>query len=174
MSRRGVKGVNFHGVGTAAPYSAIHYPNSTSDTPAVRPMYYGLLAFSELISEQALWLDITIRHSGFPLIGSSSYVHAVTAQDRTTKVVVIAKETHPSSKNIPIDVAIHRQGPLRCPNFTTASLVRLTSSTGFTATSGISWAGQTFDGTANGNPIGKRRSEVVHVQSNGSEQQMSQ
>eukprot|EP00041_Stephanoeca_diplocostata_P032809 m.1062510 g.1062510 ORF g.1062510 m.1062510 type:complete len:503 (-) comp24215_c0_seq18:1654-3162(-) len=60
LSKTGVRGMNFHG-GPAGPYSAIAF--SANGTVDVRPLYYGLLAFTELTCNHSHWVSATVSNS---------------------------------------------------------------------------------------------------------------
>uniref|UniRef100_A0A7S0P2X5 Beta-glucuronidase C-terminal domain-containing protein n=1 Tax=Calcidiscus leptoporus TaxID=127549 RepID=A0A7S0P2X5_9EUKA len=164
LSKRGIAGVNFHGLGSTAPYSPISYHNVTDpfDPPAVRPLFYGLLAFNEFTANGSSWRDATVDYQGFREWTPASTAHAVTDRNGVTRVAIIAKD---GDVQQPVNVTVR----IPCMNASvclrrgcTASLVRLVArSGGLTAKDGLSFADQTYDGSRDGSPAGIRQSEPV-------------
>merc|ERR1712232_417761 len=68
LSQHGVSGANFHG-GPMAAYDPISYEKDIGAPPIVRPMYYGMWMFSELVAGAARWHEVSLRRHGFPLRG---------------------------------------------------------------------------------------------------------
>jgi hypothetical protein len=64
VSQGGVVGMNFHGGSTGA-YPPIAY-DSTTGALEVRPLYYGLRLFSELVANHSRWLNADGVSSGWP------------------------------------------------------------------------------------------------------------
>ena len=61
-SKSGAAAMNFHG-GPHGPYAAVSFASSTA-APVMNPMYYGLLAFSELVGNYSRWLPLNITGGG--------------------------------------------------------------------------------------------------------------
>jgi hypothetical protein len=51
--------MNFHG-GPGGPYSAVDFQSTHPGVPLVNPMYYGLIAFTELAANYSQWLPLTL------------------------------------------------------------------------------------------------------------------
>ena len=68
LSKGGVSGMNFHG-GPGGSYPPIAFENGELQT---RPLWYGMLAFSELAANHSRWLESTASSSGMPSGGDPS------------------------------------------------------------------------------------------------------
>jgi hypothetical protein len=64
MSKAGVAGMNFHG-GPRGTYPAVAFDSKTGALE-VRPLYYGLLQFSELVANYSSWLATNTTFSSSP------------------------------------------------------------------------------------------------------------
>ncbi|KAK3248317.1 hypothetical protein CYMTET_42214 [Cymbomonas tetramitiformis] len=178
MSKAGVTGVNFHssfhgGSNTPCSLTSPFCLNQTSGVPDVRPLYYGLLLFTELVSNRSVWLEAAVRHKGFPLLGSNSYVHAVQDDNHIIRVAVIVKETHHDIAHLYVNVEVTRPIPNASAWCTTATAARLTTASGatnLTARNGILWAGMSFDNSKDGRPTGARAEDAVEVTTTTNEQ----
>jgi hypothetical protein len=43
------------------PYAAVAFEDAAPTTPVVHPLYYGLLAFTELTANAATWLPVSLN-----------------------------------------------------------------------------------------------------------------
>ena len=73
LSKGGVSGMNFHG-GPGGSYPPIAFDNGVLQT---RPLWYGMLAFSELAANHSRWLESTASSSGMPSGGDPSCARGV-------------------------------------------------------------------------------------------------
>lgn len=172
MSQVGAAGVNFHGTGfngDARPYYA-PYIFASNGTPLVRPLYYGLLTYAELVAGVGTtWLSTSVRHvSGYPAFPSTAAHATVAANGKVVRLTIASKETHGAAAYLPanVTVVLGSDLPPACPGKPSliASLVRLQNGNGsLGATANLTYAGQTFDGSRNGLPIGQRVTERVPV-----------
>jgi hypothetical protein len=135
----GVAGVNIHSGGTLAgalPYD-IAYLNSSGSTTVYAP-YYGLLFFAQAIQNGAQPVPVTITKST-----GNVKIWATIDSSNVVRVVVLEKDTDGISNSRTVALTLG-------PSYTAAgTLTTMTAST-VSATSGITIAGQTFDGTTNG------------------------
>ena len=67
-SKHGAEGMQFHG-GPHGPYAAISFSGPHPGVPSMHPLYYGLLAFSELVGDYSKWLETSIAPSETPSDG---------------------------------------------------------------------------------------------------------
>lgn len=143
LANAGLDGINFHNV-RVNPYSVIKEdvdkktgkPNAiTANAP-----YYGLLVFVEATAHEARLVPI-------PSAGKVKLWATVDKQG-TRRVIAINKSLDASA-----DLT------LRTP-CKQATLKRLEAPS-HEATSGIHYAGQTFDGSTNGDPIGDLKGETI-------------
>jgi Glycosyl hydrolase family 79 C-terminal beta domain len=156
----GAVGVNFHS-GTGAPYTPFRFlvrpvRTGTGDnwgsvfTPTVNPLYYGMLLFNQATANSAQLLPVNTNALG------NIKVWATLDAQKVVRVVLLNKDTVLGGK------ARIQLSSLR----TIGTLTRLRAPT-VDATGGVTLAGQTFDGTVDGLPIGPYTSEQVMPQ-NGS------
>ncbi len=111
---------------------------------AVRPLYYGLLFFSRAAGNNAKLL---------PVSTTTSYNVKIWATlDATGKahVVIINKELSQTG-----DVQFTLDG------FTGGTVTQLSAPGGYLATSGVTFGGQTFDGSVNGAPVGSLTTQAL-------------
>merc|ERR1712224_764827 len=147
-----------------ASYDPISYKEDIGAPPIVRPMYYGMWMFSELVAGAARWHEVSLHRHGFPLQGGNSAVH-VTSSNGTLRVLVVAKEVAPHEKT-PIEITVSIPAHLMVPGNASAMLFRLESAAGgLLAKDGLRFAEQTFDGSIDGLPAGERKGEVVSLHS---------
>ena len=82
-----------------------------------------------------------------------------------TRVVVVAKEDAPSGERVSVALRCRARA---CGAWAAAEVVRLEAPEGaLDARDGVTWAGQTFDGTVDGAPSGERTSEPLEITSRG-------
>jgi hypothetical protein len=133
----GMDGVNWHsGQGTQYQLFQFH-PQTTNGMTTftvsqVAPLYYGLLVFSQMAGNNAQLLPVststTANVSIWATVDSNSAAH----------VVVLNKDEQATG-----DVQI------TLPGYTTGT-VRYLTAANYSATNGVTFAGQTFDGTPDG------------------------
>ncbi len=144
----GVDGVNWH-CGSSSVYDAFRISVKTSGAQnayvltSVRPLYYGLLLFQAATGNEARLLPLTLKtHSDL------SAWATVDASGKRCLVIINKDEVSTGAA----DVAI--------PGYTHANIYRLTAPS-YQATSGVTFAGQTFDGSTDGTIQGKQVVETV-------------
>jgi hypothetical protein len=154
MAAVGVRGMQFHTTsgGFYSPFKFIKSTNSSKHsvyTPVVYPLYYGMLLFAQATANSSRLLPVSVQSAG------NVKVWATIDNQNVVRVLVINKDLS-ASGNAKIQLSSQHSS---------ASLVRLTASRA-SATTGITLAGQTFDGTIDGNPVGTYANSVV-TPSNG-------
>lgn len=162
----GIARWNAHGGGSGsiASYSPIGYPNASSsdDVPSVRPLYYGMWAFTAATRRYARVLNASLA---FNPPAAAGYVSAWVVTDAAgeTRVTIIHKDGNASA---PATVTVVPPNPLTGA----ATLVRLVAapgSGGIHASHNITFRGQTFDGSTDGLPLGPQVSENVPANAAG-------
>jgi hypothetical protein len=147
MSAVGASGVNFHNSGNAADsVFTFDLQGSGGDTvyvPHVQPLYYGMLLFAQATAWQGRPLPLSMTTS------ANLKAWAFLDANGAVRVAVINKDT------IAAGVVT-----FQLPGRGAGSLSRLLAP-GLTATNGITCAGQTFDGTTDGLPLGTPFTEAV-------------
>lgn len=152
MAAAGVTRWNFHGC-TQGAYTAIAYNTSAGapDVPEVRPLFYGMWAMTMMAARNAIVTQQSVVTTN-PLVR----VWSVADVDGMTRIVVIHKDPNATS------LATVTVTPANGAAFGTAQLYRMQpASGGVFAKVGISFAGQTFDGSQDGLPLGTRTPEAV-------------
>jgi len=134
---KGMDGVNWHsGQGTAYQLYLFHSEvvNNTNvfNITQVAPLYYGLLAFSQVAGNGAKLLPVTTTTS------ANLSIWATVDGDSTTHVAVINKDENAAG-----------QVQITLPGYTTGTLRYLAAAI-YTATNGVTLGGQTFDGSPDG------------------------
>jgi len=144
----GGKGMNFHGGGTG-PYTAIGYKSQATTVPEVRPLYYAMWFFSNIARTQA-------RITEPQVTSSNKMIKIWSTEDAKgiTTVTVIHKDM---TATAPAVITIKPTKRLT----TDAQLYILESKTGLNTTYGIYLAGQTFDGSTGGLPVGRQATVPV-------------
>jgi Glycosyl hydrolase family 79 C-terminal beta domain len=157
----GVKGVNFHS-GTGAAYTPFRFSNQLIRTgnntwgwgpvftATVNPLYYGILLFSQATANGARLLPVNTTTQG------NIKVWATLDAQQVVRVVLLNKDTTLGGK---------ARIQLSSPRIS-GVLTRLRAPS-VNATNGVTLAGQTFDGTVDGLPLGSYTNEQVKPQ-NGS------
>jgi len=149
-----IKGINFHG-GEHSIYTAIDYNSVDDPVPGVKPLYYAMWVFSEVIKYDAQILQLKVQTSN-PLIK----VWGVENTKGITTIVAIHKDlTATESAKVSISPSRKLSGE--------AHLSKLMASTGVYAKNGISYAGLTFDGSKDGQPVGTRKTTTISPSSTG-------
>ena len=136
------------------PYTAIAYADITQDVPDVRPLFYGLWAFTDASQHYANVMKATVTSSN-PLVKAWATLDA----RGTWRVVVVHKDSNATSA-----AGVTVQPPAGVTG-ATGALRRLASAGGIFATSDLSFGGLTFDGSTTGKPSGTPVSEKVVPQS---------
>jgi Glycosyl hydrolase family 79 C-terminal beta domain len=160
LAKAGVVGVNFH-AGTGASYTPFRFSRrfirtGTGDSwgtvfmPTVNPLYYGILLFNQATANSARLLPVNTATQG------NIKVWATLDTQQVVRVVLLNKDTALGGK------ARIQLSSLR----STGVLTRLRAPK-VNATSEVTLAGQTFDGTVDGLPLGLYTSEQV-LPENGS------
>lgn len=145
FTRVGLDGVNFHHVGMN-PYSPIKEDtDKAGKTHAIiaGAPYYGMLVFAEAVANEARFVPV---EGG----GKTVKLWALLDKAGTLRVVAINKHLTESA-----EVNLHTSAQ--------RGVVKRLEAPAPGATSGITWAGRTFDGSRDGNPIGTRNEEAVAI-----------
>ncbi len=137
--QEGVDGVNWHS-GKSTIYDLFEFQSTTKNgiatfaTTQVNPLYYGLLLFSRMAGNHAQLLSTTTQ------VANSANVSIWSTIDSagTVRVVVLNKDTA-ASGNVSISL----------PGYT-AGTVQYLSAASYQAQNGVTFGGQTFDGTPDG------------------------
>ncbi len=161
LAQVGVTGVNFHS-GSAASYTPFRFSNQPIRTgnntwgwgpvfsATVNPLYYGVLLFNQATANGARLLPVNTATQG------NIKIWATLDAQQVVRVVLINKDTVVGGK-----ARIQLSSPR-----TLGVLTRLRAPS-VNDTNGVTLAGQTFDGTVDGLPLGPYTSEKVMPQ-NGS------
>ena len=150
----GVDGVNWHGNGNCA-YCAFTFGNISIDSrhpytlQNVAPLYYGMVFFQEAASNNARLLPVSLHTS------ANVKVWATKNQRGTVHVMIINKDL-----NFAGNVAINLIG------YGDAQVTTLTAPS-YQSTDGVTIAGQTFDGSIDGKPVGTPVSTVIRSANGG-------
>jgi len=158
---------NFHGgssgAGAAgiAHYSPIGYADFAADAPSVRPLFYALWAFQAAARGRPHVLNATA--AALPA-AAADYLSAYAlggGADGAARVVAVHKDGNATA---PAAVAVRPRARLAG----SATLVRLEGgAAGVFARAGVSFGGQTFDGSEGGVPRGEPVSESVAPNADG-------
>ena len=146
----GVDGVNWHGGGTSA-YTYFDIPSTqaggvnTFTLAAVHPLYYGLLFFQAATGNGAHLLPVTLDTQ------ANLKAWATIDASATPRLVLINKDENLTGT---VDITLN--------GYSHAQIYRLTAPT-YQSTSGVTFAGQTFDGSTNGVIQGAQTVESVDV-----------
>jgi len=149
----GVDGVNWH-CGNGEPYAAFSFNISSSGTKtnyaltSVRPLYYGLLFFQSATGNSAHLLPVTLNTQA----NLSAWA---TVDAANTPRLVLTNKSETSTGTVDVTIS----------GYSHAQIYRLTAPT-FQSTSGVTFAGQTFDGSKDGTIQGTQITESVNL-SNG-------
>lgn len=168
---RNYTALTIHG-GSGGAYTPCTYANQLDPSPKVRPVYYGMLAAAEFLSNGSVILSTDTLSSTVPNPGNDTTnasgpglkVWASRDAAGVTRVFCIHRAY--SSPNVSTIVSVSLTGqPQLAPQ---ASLARLWApEDGVGAKVGVVWAGQTFDGTTTGLPFGPRSEEPVPLAADG-------
>lgn len=148
FAEEGVDGVNFHtGNGDNYAVFAFHktgHGRSESIVPEVKPLYYALLFFAEATAHHSHLLPVNVRTD------NNVRIYAMEDQNGVVRLAILNKETQTGGR---VEIRLSRK-------MGRASFIRLRAPE-YAAANGITLAGQTFDGSTNGRPVGKRRTERI-------------
>ena len=129
------------------------YDCSDDDRVVVEPMYYAFRLFNLATANYGALLNARINSTDtlvkvWPVRSTAT---------NTINVVVLHKNPNATTAaTVSIALGVHEANYAR-----TASMIRMHSSGGMTAQFGISLAGQTYDGSKDGQPVGERTEELV-------------
>ena len=144
----GVDGVNWH-TSAGTYYNAFNLTvttksgKNTYSLGGVNPLYYGMLLFAQATGNGAQLLPIS------NLTNANLDIWATIDNSGTVHVVVINKDEFQTG-NVQISV----------PGYNAAVALPLTAST-YTATNGVRYAGQTFDGSTDGTIQGSQVTQTI-------------
>lgn len=157
ISKVGATRFNFHGgIDSRSSYAAfvLENPEVEHSRLLVRPLYYGLLAFSEFVANHSSWVG-TSSPSCNASACSNTAVHANIDRHKSLKVLAISKELRRCADCVVrfcvrlTGAAATHGGPL---HEGTIAFMHPGHGVGLSKT-GITWAGMTFDNTTDGKPI---------------------
>jgi Glycosyl hydrolase family 79 C-terminal beta domain len=160
LAQVGVVGVNFHSA-TGAYYTPFRFERSfvrtgTGDswravyTPTVNPLYYGILLFNQATANDTHLLPVDTTTQG------NIRVWATLDAQRVVRVVLLNKDT-----------ALRGKARIQLSSPRASGVLTRLRAPSVNATKGVTLAGQTFDDTVDGLPLGSYTSEQV-VPKNGS------
>jgi len=146
----GVDGVNWH-CGNGGAYAVFSFNTQASGTKttytlsSVRPLYYGLLFFQAATGNGAHFLPVKLNTQ------ANLSAWATVDADNTPRLVLINKsETSTGTVDVTISGYSHAQ------------IYRLIAPS-YQSTSGVTFAGQTFDGSKDGTIQGTQTTQSVDV-----------
>jgi len=148
----GVSGVNFFSPGDPnqanayTPFDFTFSEGSGGNSYAVRninPLYYGLLMFAQAVQNKAQLLPVSLAAS------ANIKVWATIDGTQTIRLLLLNKDDNASGA---ISIALAGYGQ--------ATVTRLMAPS-YSSTTGVTLGGQTFDGSADGNPEGTAYSEIA-------------
>lgn len=159
MAAIGAMRWNFHG-GPGGAYCAICEPSS-GDVPDVRPLYYGLWLFSTLIGNSSTLRAVNVTQSSNGAVKVWAAIDGVTG---ATRVAVLHKDMNAAQPanvtiSLPAGAGSHCGGVASLRRLVTAGAGSAPGNA--SATYGLSFGGQTFDGSTDGLPVGPASSESV-------------
>lgn len=137
-------GVNFHGCPVST-YTPIGLKDADKDIADVRPLYYAMWLFSEATANHARILSVPVTTTNDAIV-----VWAVVGPDGRKRVTIIHKDPWAT-----LDAKVHLETGAACGS--NAQAFVLSAAGGVTAEYGVTYAGQTYDNTPDGNPIGTRQ-----------------
>lgn len=147
LAHAGLDGVNFHGGGTSH-YTAIKEDVDKVSGKAIisaSAPYYGVLVFAEAVAHEARFVPVQTT-------GPANRVKLWATLDRTGTVRVVILNKHLTS---PAEVDI------RLPGKQGAATLKRLEAPSLDATSGLTYAGRTFDQSADGSPVGALKDEAI-------------
>jgi len=162
----GFAGVHFHG-GSGGAYSPVTYANTDDELPKVHPVYVGMYAAAELLANSSVLLPAAVTASTVPPPGgdasgrSGTGLKAWAVRDAANVTRIFCLHRGLSSAFVAATVTVAMPGDAAAwPRV--AALARLWAPAGgLAAKHGAVWAGQNFDTTTDGRPLGPRTLEPV-------------
>ena len=154
----GVSGINFFAPGdpnTPNAYTPFDFTSTSNGgvrTYAVRninPLYYGLLLFAQTVRNNAQLLPVTLTTP----TQSKIKAWATIDTNQTIRLLLLNKDQTASG---PVSIALAGYGQ--------ATISRLAAPS-FSSTTGVTLAGQTFDGSADGTAQGTAYAEIIQPSS---------
>jgi hypothetical protein len=146
----GIDGVNWNSDSDGGPYDLFKFNiwnnghENVYGLDTVRPLYYGLLFFSEAAGKSASLLrTATVTNSNIK-------VWATTDSTGNAHLVIINKEQ-----------TVGGSVQITLPGYTSGSLIRLMASN-YLSTTGVTIGGQTYDNSPDGTLQGSASTETVH------------
>jgi hypothetical protein len=164
----GVKRWAFHGMPHGA-YSTIVFPDPTSTTTQVQPLYYGLLAFAQMTRNTSSLITIDTVVTTNPFIKAWAVIDADLI---TTRVVVIHKDPLPTSSSSNATITIQSSTAATNGSTTAVLTYLLPGNDGITTRwdGGLSYGGLTWSTSSDGEPTGTPISVPIDSQADGSYQ----
>ena len=146
LAKVGLDGVNLHGGGMSH-YSPIHDQLDTATgktTITASAPFFGMRVFAEATANEARFLPVELSS------GSKVKVWAMLDRKGVTRLVIINKDSGTTG-----DLTIHLPGA--------KAAVKRLSAPSPGATEGMTFAGQTWDHSADGDPIGAVQEENIPI-----------
>jgi hypothetical protein len=109
----------------------------------VAPLYYGLLVFSQMAGNNAQLLPVTTTTNANVSIWA-------TVDDTSTAHVIVLNKDESATGSVQITL----------PGYTTGT-IRYLLAADYSATNGVTWGGQTFDGTQDGTLQGQQTTTTI-------------
>lgn len=147
LAHAGLDGVNFHGGGISH-YTAIKEDVDKASGKALisaSAPYYGVLVFAEAVAHEARFVPVQTT-------GPADRVKFWATLDRTGTVRVVILNKHLT------DAA---EVEIRLPGKWAGATLKRLEAPSLDAISGLTYAGQTFDQSVDGNPVGAAKLEAV-------------
>lgn len=158
MASLGIKRWNVHGCDLHGFYSPVTYiegPNQP-DTPQVKPVFLGMWFAAQAMRKGA---QLTQRQvSGDAASNPLISVWSLVDQEGMWRAVVLNKDVNAT---VATNATVRLPAGSKVPSSALVYRLKTTSRLGVLAQSGITFAGQTFDGNDDGTPVGTRTPEVV-------------
>ena len=136
-------------------YSAFVWRDLSADTPTVMPLYYGIRLFGEATADYAAQLPFTVKTSNPMVKVWVLRTRATAGRPSLLRVLLIHKDLNATS-NSTVTVAL-----TNAAQATWGGVIRLTAERGASSVFGLSYAGQTWDGSKDGEPVGTRVVEAA-------------
>jgi len=150
MSTTGARTVNFHG-GPRGYYAAIQFSSSAPGTPpTVQPLFYAMRVIAEVTANSSQMLALETVESSNPQVR----VWALAQGD--AQVFVVVHKDPGAAGAAAVSASRSDSG-----GQAQGRLAVLSAPGGVTAKDGLSWAGQTWDGSQDGMPLGQRSTSAV-------------
>ena len=149
----GVQQWNWHG-GPGAHYTPVSFarPPAPPGPPDVRPLFYGMWAFTQATAGNSSVLEAEVAASNSLI---KLWATAEGGSSGVFRVLAIHKDynaTAAAAVRVAVPAGLAAAQPGR--------LLRLLAPN-VTSPTGVSWGGQTFDGSADGLPLGPQVAETV-------------